>query len=171
MAAPRLADGLTLKMARFAAEVVNNGGNATKAYRHAYDTHTDNDQTVWRNASALLSDDKVAARIQELEAAEALAAGESTGSVLAHLIELSHDAAKNGQYGPAVRATELRGKAIGMFRDSIDVRGGLTLTPGPAASLSIEELRALIDDQPADEKAQLPAGSGDGISSSSVTEP
>ena len=161
MSAPKLVNGLTLKRERFSQEVVNNGGNATKAYRASYDTNTDNDATVWNNASQLMRVTEVAARILELAEAQGLAAGISQRSVLAQLIDHSRNAAADGQYGPAVRATELQGKAIGMFREQVDVSGGLTLVPGGAASkLSVEELRALLG-EPDDGAPQL-EGAGDG---------
>ena len=65
--------------------------------------------------------------------------------VLAQLVTVSRKAEADGQYGPAVRATELQGKAIGMIREQVDVSGGLTLVPGgPASQLTVEELRLLL---------------------------
>ena len=41
-------------------------GNASEAYRHAYDTSRVKKKTVWERASRLLSQDNVYARVEEL---------------------------------------------------------------------------------------------------------
>lgn len=44
-----------------------NGGDATKAYKKAYNTKTDNISTVYHNASKLLKSNKVSTRIHVLK--------------------------------------------------------------------------------------------------------
>lgn len=58
---------LTQKQEAFAVEYVNNGGNASAAYRHAYDAGSMAEQSVWVKASELLSNGKVAVRVATLQ--------------------------------------------------------------------------------------------------------
>ena len=46
---------LTLKQEKFCQEYVKNGGNASAAYRSAYNASKMKDETVWVKASMLLS--------------------------------------------------------------------------------------------------------------------
>jgi len=64
---------LTAKQEAFAVEYVDNGGNASAAYRHAYETTGSAEKTVWENASRTLADSKVAARVLELQEARKVA--------------------------------------------------------------------------------------------------
>lgn len=67
---PKTQVKLTPKQEAFALEYVMNGKDATKAYREVYDTKTDNDATVWRNAHNVKSHNKVSTRIHQLEMQE-----------------------------------------------------------------------------------------------------
>ena len=59
---------LTEKQASFAFEYINNGRNATKAYRTVYNTKKDaSQQMVWKNAHEVLYNSKVAVRVNELQ--------------------------------------------------------------------------------------------------------
>lgn len=60
---------LTLKQEKFCHEYVKNGGNASDAYRSAYDTKNMKSATVNRKAAELMSDGKITARIEELQKA------------------------------------------------------------------------------------------------------
>lgn len=62
-------DGLTVKQGRFAVEYVDNGGNASAAYRHAYDADGMSERTLWKRASELLKHGEVAGRIDALQEA------------------------------------------------------------------------------------------------------
>lgn len=59
-------DKLTPKQELFCQHYVDIG-NASEAYRLAYNCENMKQATVWRNASAMLDNNKVAARIKELE--------------------------------------------------------------------------------------------------------
>lgn len=58
---------LTLKQETFCKEYISNGGNATQAYKKAYDCSKMKDKTINENASRLLKDSKVKARLEELK--------------------------------------------------------------------------------------------------------
>ena len=58
-------DGLTMKQERFCQEF-SISGNASEAYRRAYDTSKMKDATLRAAASALLKETKIADRIREL---------------------------------------------------------------------------------------------------------
>jgi len=61
------ADKLTPKQEAFALKYVE-CGNASEAYRHAYDAENSKPETIWVRASEVLSNSKVAVRVMELQA-------------------------------------------------------------------------------------------------------
>ena len=72
-------------------------------------------------ASRLLRNPKVAARISELQAETAKRLEVTVDSVMADLETLCQGAVETKQFGPAVRAKELQGKQLGLFRDRLSV--------------------------------------------------
>lgn len=62
---------LTEKQEKFCHFYLDTDGNASEAYRMAYDTSNMKPETVWSNASRLLDDSKVEARISEIRAERA----------------------------------------------------------------------------------------------------
>ncbi len=58
---------LTLKQEAFCREYIANNGNATQAYKKAYDCSKMKDKTINENASRLLKDSKVIARLKDLQ--------------------------------------------------------------------------------------------------------
>lgn len=64
---------LTEKQEKFCQFYLDTDGNASEAYRMAYDTSNMKVETIWSNASRLLADSKVAARIDEIRAERAAA--------------------------------------------------------------------------------------------------
>lgn len=65
---------LTIKQEKFCNKYLE-CGNASEAYRYAYDCSKQCDSTIWANASRLLDDSKVVARIDYLKSHLAEAAG------------------------------------------------------------------------------------------------
>lgn len=63
-------DKLTPKQEAFALKYVE-CGNASEAYRHAYDAENSKPETIWKRACELLSDRKVTGRVSELKAGHA----------------------------------------------------------------------------------------------------
>ena len=62
---------LTEKQERFCNYYLDCDGNASEAYRMAYDASKMQPETIWSNASRMLASNKVAARIDELRAQRA----------------------------------------------------------------------------------------------------
>ena len=58
---------LTLKQERFCQEYTSNGGNASAAYRAAYDAENMKNETIWVKASNLLKLDKVTVRVNQIQ--------------------------------------------------------------------------------------------------------
>lgn len=58
---------LTLKQETFCKEYISNGGNATQAYKKAYNYSKMKEKTINENASRLLKDSKVTARLKNLQ--------------------------------------------------------------------------------------------------------
>ncbi len=58
---------LTFKQEIFCKEYISNGGNATQAYKKAYNCSKMKNKTINENASRLLKDSKVGARLKELQ--------------------------------------------------------------------------------------------------------
>lgn len=62
---------LTLKQEKFSQYYVDTDGNASEAYRMAYDASKMKSETIWSAASRLIADGKVSARINEIKAQRA----------------------------------------------------------------------------------------------------
>lgn len=65
---PLTQEKLTEKQQRFCQFYLDTEGNASEAYRMAYDTSNMQPETIWSNASRLLARSKVEARINEIRA-------------------------------------------------------------------------------------------------------
>lgn len=96
-------------------------GNASEAYRRAYDSGKMASETVGRNAFALLENSKIATRLEELRAPVRKKAALTLESHLARLEELSLKAEAAAQYSAAIKAEESRGKAAGLYTDKVDL--------------------------------------------------
>jgi len=117
---------LTAKQEAFARAIVmgidGEPCSQVDAYRHAYDVASTRADTHYVEASQLVRDPKVSQRIEELKreiAADMRAqAADDRTAVLARLREWMHggDAPTPQQ----VRAAELLGKTVGMFRDVVE---------------------------------------------------
>ena len=59
---------LTRKKQEFCLHYVGNGGNATEAYRKAYNCENMKPGTIWKRASELLQNGEVAGRVNQLQA-------------------------------------------------------------------------------------------------------
>jgi len=96
-------DELTEQQERFAQCVAIQGMNYTAAYRECYSTKTSNQNTVWRNAYEVYSNNKVKARIEELRKQKLEAVMLSTsqileiyGNIISANIEDAYD--ENGEF-------------------------------------------------------------------------
>jgi phage terminase small subunit len=104
---------LTVKQERFAQEYVATG-NASEAYRRAYDTQG-SPETVAREAHRLVWHPKVAPRITALRAMVSTHSSLSRATILRQLEETRRLALDRKQIGVAIRCTKLMGDMIGAF--------------------------------------------------------
>ncbi len=108
-------NGITPKQQRFVHAYLKTG-NASEAYRQAYDCDGSADTTINRNAHALLQNDKIAARVEQLEQEAAEVARLDKSMVLAGLLQTARNAEKWEQAGPAARCWELLGRIASSCR-------------------------------------------------------
>jgi hypothetical protein len=109
-------------------------GNASEAYRHAYDAACMAPATVHRKAKALLDNGKIAARLSALRAPAAEQAQVTLAGHLEALARLRDDAWRAGRYGSAIQAEIARGKAGGVHVERHEHRG-----TGAAVSVYLPE--------------------------------
>lgn len=105
---------LTIKQERFAQEYVATG-NASEAYRRAYDTHG-SPETVAIEAHRLVRHPKVAPRIEQLRAEISVLSDYDRGRLAVELQETRLAALAKGDVLTAIKATKLMGDMIGAFR-------------------------------------------------------
>lgn len=153
--------GLTIKQENFCLAYIETG-NASEAYRRAYNAGKMKEKTIWEKASTLLADGKVAARTEELREAATRKAVQRIGIskewVLDQLVEnvktakaaipvLDADGNPAGEYRTnlqaANRALELIGKELGMFVDRKEIRTGALLEEADTETLM--EMRRQIE--------------------------
>ena len=104
---------LTIKQERFAQEYVATG-NASEAYRRAYDTQG-NPETVAREAHRLVWHPKVAPRIEALQREAAVHAGLTPARIAAFLLADREMAHNTGQIAAAIAADTRLGEMIGVL--------------------------------------------------------
>ena len=112
---------LTAKQEQFALSIVA-GRTQSAAYREAYDAEGMLDTTVWTEASKLMRHPQVSQRVEELkEEAEATRRATLVSREEAILQRLEHEAMTAKTDSARIRALELLGRHIGMFKDQIEV--------------------------------------------------
>lgn len=104
---------LTPKQEAFCLAYVETG-NASEAYRRAYDAARMKPATISRNAKSLMDNNKIATRLSEIRKPAVDAAQITLESHLRRLAELSDGAEKEGQFSAAINAEIARGKAAGV---------------------------------------------------------
>lgn len=106
------------------------GKTASDAYRASYDCNDWLDSSIWCEASKLRSSTTV---LQWLEAARQKSLGKHVVTLESHLDELDRLkqlAERDGVYGAAVKATELKGKVSGLYVERVrneDTRSDIEL--------------------------------------------
>jgi len=139
---------LTPKQEAFACAYVETG-NASEAYRRAYNTKNYKPEAVWVNASKLLSDANVSLRVQELQALAAERCIVTVASITQELEEARALALQEAQASAAVSASMGKAKLHGFLVDKRDLTssdGSMTPKPGlDASKLSAETLREILN--------------------------
>lgn len=111
---------LTPKQERFA-QLVAEGKTQADAYRGAFDTRpTTKPETVQANASRLMADSNISARVDELRKPIIESVGITLESHLKDLMTLRNLAVKNNQINAAISAEIARGKAAGVSTDRVE---------------------------------------------------
>lgn len=118
-------------------------GNATGAYRSAYNAGGMKPETVNRSAKELLDNPKIAARIAELRKPVIEKAQLSLEQHLNDLKRLRDLAEASEKYGPAIMAEVNRGKASGLYVDKVKVSGDGGKPPVQVQH-SFDELRKVL---------------------------
>jgi hypothetical protein len=128
---------LTEKQERFCAFYVE-CGNASEAYRRAYEPPTATDKSIREKASRLLAQDNIAARIEQLRAPVREKAQLTLETHLEKLASLRDKAEERENFPAAITAEVSRGKAAGLYVERAELTGknGTPLNP---ASLTPEE--------------------------------
>lgn len=104
---------LTAKQEAFCLAYVETG-NASEAYRRAYDARKTKPAVINVKASQVLANGKVAVRLAELRKPAADAATVTLAGHLRRLDDLSAKAEMAGQFAAAISAEVARGKASGV---------------------------------------------------------
>ena len=116
-------DGLTAKQEAFAQEVAK-GSTLADAYRRSYDAERMKDSSVWCNASKLMSDAKVAQRVESIQQAMEQSSLHDSARLRRLVLERLHVEATREENTDAsrVRALELLGKSlpVSMFSDRVE---------------------------------------------------
>jgi phage terminase small subunit len=135
--------GLTPKQEAFCVAYVKSG-NASEAYREAGYAPGSSEKTVNEQASRLLRNGKVTARLSELRQDAAQATRVTLESHLSDLLWLREMAAKSGKYAAAVQAEMARGKVVGLYIERLALSGGIEVTDkADLSTLSTDDLRAM----------------------------
>lgn len=117
---------LTQKQENFCAAYIETG-NASEAYRKAYNADGMKPETVNRKAKELLDNGKITARLEELRKPVAESAQITLSQHLSKLEELRELAKEEGKYGPAIQAEIARGKAAGLYVERSHIDGEITV--------------------------------------------
>lgn len=108
-----MAQRLTIKQENFCLAYVETG-NASEAYRRAYDTEDMLPATVNRHAHGMLENDKIAARISDLRSSVMQRHKITVDDLLAELEEARAMAIKTEKAGPMAQATMGKAKLLGL---------------------------------------------------------
>jgi phage terminase small subunit len=113
---------LTVKQEAFCLSYIETG-NASEAYRTAYDAENCKPETINSKASLLLGKVEIRARLEEIQKPIRERAEITLESHLERLKHLSNMAETAEQYSAAIKAEESRGKASGLYVDKKEVTG------------------------------------------------
>ena len=123
-------DKLTLKQEKFVQEYLSNGGNATQAYKVAYDAKNTSSKTINENASRMLANSKIKARLneyQEKTQETVLYTAEKSFNKLNELLALALcPDGENGRMNlqAALKAEELKGRLVGLYTERVEAKVG-----------------------------------------------
>jgi len=111
--------GLTIKQEKFAQKYIELG-NASEAYRQAYDCKKMKQSTIQRNAKKLLKDNPITTHIEKLQEEHKERHNITVDTVTIMFLEDREGARKEKQYSAAMRGTEGIVKVHGLSNETID---------------------------------------------------
>tara|TARA_R110000764_G_scaffold215371_2_gene302072 strand:- start:777 stop:1187 length:411 start_codon:yes stop_codon:yes gene_type:complete len=117
---------LTTKQESFAQAIVK-GSNQADAYRLAYSAEKMKDETIWSNASRLIIDRRVQARIKKLRQPSVDKVSLTLDRHLNDLLILREKATNDEKWSSAIQAETVRGKAAGLHVEKIDMKQDLDI--------------------------------------------
>ena len=141
---------LTAKQEKFSLAYIETG-NASAAYRKSYNADKMRPETINRNAKALLDNNKITTRLEELRGPAIEAAQITLEGHLKTLAELRDKAEGLGQMAAAINAEGLRGKAAGFYVQRSEITGKdggpveLSTPKTDLSKLSNEEFEHLVE--------------------------
>lgn len=98
-------------------------GNASEAYRQAYDAENMKPESIHSKASELLAHGEISSRVATLQAKANERAGITLADHLTRLGHLSQVAEGLEQISASVKAEELRAKASGLYIERVEHSG------------------------------------------------
>lgn len=120
---------MTQKQENFCAAYIETG-NASEAYRKAYNAEKMKPETVNNKAHALLKKGEIRARLEELRKPATESAQITLAQHLSTLEELRDEARAEGRYSAAIAAEIARGKAAGLYVERSQIAGEIRITWG-----------------------------------------
>ncbi len=122
--------GLTVKQEAFCFAYIENGGNASAAYKASYNVKKATDKTVNEQASLLLKHPKISARLKELRGSSQKRHEMTVDDIVTELEE-AREIAKTlliPNAGAMVAASLGKAKVLGLIKDKIEHSGNVTTT-------------------------------------------
>ena len=102
-------------------------GNASEAYRKAYNAAGSSEKSVWELASKMLDNPKVISRLEALREQAARRALLTLERHLEELATLRDEARAEGRYSAAIAAEIARGKAAGLYVEQSRTEGEIRI--------------------------------------------
>lgn len=122
---------LTPKQERFCQCIVK-GMSQTDAYKEAFDTLKMKEETIWSNASRLIKNSKVIARVEELKKGiekELVYSALESFNKLKEIQELALVNQLKPDLTNALKAEELKGKLAGLYVEKKDITANIDSSP------------------------------------------
>ena len=117
---------LTQKQENFCLAYIETG-NASEAYRKAYNAAGSSEKSVWELASKMLDNPKVISRLEALREQAARRALLTLERHLEELATLRDEARAEGRYSAAIAADIARGKAAGLYVEQSRTEGEIRI--------------------------------------------
>lgn len=131
---------LTIKQENFCLAYIETG-NASEAYRRAFNTKNTSERVINNKASEMIKRDDIRVRLEELRRPAIEAAQITLEDHLNDLKRLRDAAWESEKYGPAIQAEVARGKASGFYIERVE-----SGNPGDFDKLGDDELERSIEE-------------------------